>query len=252
VSQPNESESSRWWEFYAVRYAMGTVVGAIVFFFLCLANPVLKPLLFGTDTGTLDGTRLTLLAGYGLAYCYIASAPILVFHIGRYLLEVRKTTRTSWWRMLNILAVPLASTAFFYFVVVPGNPKREFFTAVCALTTLLLWPQYLVIGVTLFKSKELYVFYQKLANKRSKATGGITDSYKHMREHGNSFAIVLLEVMLALILYAVGSLWSPAVLVAGGKDAFVLPYLAVVLLWVVPAALVWMVGTLFEREFSGA
>jgi uncharacterized membrane protein (DUF485 family) len=92
---------------------------------------------------------------------------------------------------------------------------------------------------------------QKLANKRSNAKGGITGSYKHMREHGNSFAIVLLEVMLAVLLYAVGSIGFQQPLTAANKDAFILPYVAVVILWVIPAALVWVVGTLFEREFSG-
>jgi len=112
--------SFRWWEFYAVRYAMGTVVGAIVFYFLCLATPVLKPLLFeatatpGTVPGAtplpsikLDSVQLTLLAAYGLVYCYIASAPILVFHAGRFLLTLRAGGRVWAKRFLLCLTPPI-------------------------------------------------------------------------------------------------------------------------------------------------
>jgi hypothetical protein len=46
MTQPDQENqsSARWWEFYAVRYGMGSVVGAIIFFFLCNTNPVLKPM----------------------------------------------------------------------------------------------------------------------------------------------------------------------------------------------------------------
>jgi len=252
MREPNENESSRWWEFYFVRYAMGTVTGAIVFFFLCLANPVLKPLLFGTDSGTLDGARLALLASYGLAYCYIASAPILVFHVGRYRLDTTEPTTNLCQQLLPLVGIPLAATAIFYFTQMIGNESWLFLTSVFAFGMTLLWPQYVIIWRAIFGRKKLFDFYQKLANKRSKATpGGIVDSYKHMREHGNSFAIVLMEIVLAVFLYAVGSFEVQS---SGGVASInnsILPYVLVVILWVLPAALVWFVGTLFEREFSG-
>lgn len=252
VSDPTESESSRWWEFYAVRYAMGTVVGGVVFFFLCMSNSVLKPLLFGADSGTIDGTRLALFAAYGLAYCYIASAPILVFHVGRYMIEVRRPGSTSWMRLPIVFTVPTAITAAFYFANPSQGEMRLFYTSVAALAALLFWLECIVIGYTFFHSKQMFAFYQKLANKRSNAKGGITDSYKHMREHGNSFAIVVFEVALAVLLYAVGGLASMPGSVLLYRNSVLLPHVAAILVWVLPAALVWVVGTLFEREFSGA
>jgi len=113
TEQENQSPS-HWWEFYAVRYGMGSVVGAVIFFFLCNTNPALKPMLFGAEGGKIDGTILTLLAGYGLTYCYIASAPILVFHVGRFLLNITTGSKASFWRVVLLFLPPLAATAIFF------------------------------------------------------------------------------------------------------------------------------------------
>lgn len=80
----NEQNDSHWWEFYGVRYAQGTVVGAMIVFFLFSQNEALKKLLFlPADPKDFGMPHLILLAVYGLAYCYIASAPILIMHAGR-------------------------------------------------------------------------------------------------------------------------------------------------------------------------
>ena len=253
--QPDQENSgpSRWWEFYAVRYGTGTVVGGLVFFFLCNTNPALKPMLFGAEAGKIDGPLLTLLAGYGLAYCYIASAPILVFHAGRFLLDVGQNSRTSIWRVLFTFAPPLVATIIFFFSRTSTGATLYFFSSVFALAALVLWPQYVAILATLFQTKELLQFYRKLADKRAGQKGGLVESYKHLREHGNSFSIVVLEIVLAIILFTAGNFDATV----GGKviatkDTYVLPYISIILLWILPAALVWLVGTLFEREFSGA
>src|SRR5271169_6420442 len=80
---PNSESSNRWWEFYAVRYAMGTVVGSVAVLFLCAQRPDIQSLLPGTLAVNLSGAdtaKVFSAAAYGLIYCYIASAPILVFH----------------------------------------------------------------------------------------------------------------------------------------------------------------------------
>lgn len=210
-------------------------------------------MLFGADAGKIDGPLLALLAGYGLAYCYIASAPILVFHVGRFLLDISKSSRASWWRAGVVLIPPLCATlAFFYTRATSGN-VLYFYTCVFALFSLVIWPQYIAVGLSLLKSKELLIFYQKVANKRGTAKGGIVDSYKHMREHGNSFAIVVLEIVLAIVLFAAGNFepFSTGT-VSASKEIYVIPYVGIILMWVLPAALVWLVGTLLERQFSGA
>lgn len=257
MAQPEQDtqSTSRWWEFYAVRYGMGSVVGGIIFFFLCKTNPALRPLLFeaGGEPGTINGPLLALLAGYGLAYCYIASAPILVFHVGRFLLDINQNKKTSIGRKLAVFAPPLLAALAFCLTRSSTGSVPYFFTMVFSLAAVIVWPQYLAILVTLFKSKELFGFYRKLASKRNKATGNIIDSYKHMREHGNSFLIVVLEIVLAVILFFAGNFdFVTTGINSSSKELYVLPYIAIVLIWILPAALVWLVGTLFERQFSGA
>jgi uncharacterized membrane protein (UPF0136 family) len=250
-SDLENSGSFRWWEFYAVRYGMGTVIGGVVFFFLCNTNPVLKPMLFGAETGKIDGPLLTLLAAYGLAYCYIASAPILVFHTGRFLLDIRPQKQASAPGMLLSLVPPLIATILFFFASTSTGITRLVYSFIFALAALALWPQYCTITFTLFRSKELFQFYKKLAGKREKAKGGLVDSYKHLREHGNSFSIVVLEIVLAMVLFTAGNFDATVNgNVTAVKSAYVMPYIAIILLWILPAALVWLVGTMLEREFS--
>jgi len=278
AGSPNSGEtSSRWWEFYAVRYAMGTVVGAIVFCFLCRGTPLefllrgtpLEPLIHGAATGpspaeptstgaiTLDVTHLALLAVCGLVYCYIASAPILVFHAGRFLLGPWVKLRGGWVKWLCIIPVVVVSPAgllvIYYILAMAGQLKNwqycmTGYFAVAALLVIVL--QYMVSSRALIGSRDLFVFYRLLAEKREialspeKARGGIVDSYRHLREHGNSFFIVLLEVLLAALLVGTRAI------VPSGSDPSSVAYLAVIVAWIFPAACVWGIGTCFEREFA--
>ncbi|PKM14932.1 MAG: hypothetical protein CVV12_11225 [Gammaproteobacteria bacterium HGW-Gammaproteobacteria-2] len=243
--------SFRWWEFYVIRYGMGSVVGAVIFFFLCNTNPVLKSLLFGAEAGKIDGTLLVLLAGYGLAYCYIASAPILVFHMGRYLLKIDNSVMPSFRRMVILLVVPLAATIYFLICSATTGVHLWVYALIFALSVLVFWSQFLVVFITIFKSERLFFFYNNLAIKRSIDTIGIVDSYKHLREHGNSFAIVVFEIVLAFILFVAGNLeFASTGIVSQSKYIYVFPYILIIFLWILPAALVWFIGTLFERQFG--
>ena len=111
--EPQKDQSkrdSRWWEFYFVRYFVGTVAGALVI--LSLAKHTGPLIGYQTPVpGELQAVvasvatvlNVTLLAAAGLAFCYVASSPVLVFHAmrGRFL------EKRSWsvWR--------LATTALF-------------------------------------------------------------------------------------------------------------------------------------------
>jgi uncharacterized membrane protein len=66
------------------------------------------------------------------------------------------------------------------------------------------------------------------------------------------FFIVMLEILLGVVLFgasaAVGHTAAPSTF---AFDSRLLIYLVILVLWILPAVLVWMIGTLFEREFSG-
>jgi hypothetical protein len=253
----SENSSSRWWEFYAVRYAMGTVLGALVFYFLCSTNSGWSALLFGGGSPPptavpeglhlvpikLDKTQMTLLVTYGLVYCYIASAPILVFHATRFLLDYSVQRRAWLWWFLRYLLFP---------VTVAGGVlwrTNLFWTALGFIFTFIMWGQYWLGVSALLKRRQLYVFYEKLAKRRQQARGGILDSYRHLREHGNSFFIVSLEIVLGLVFFGVGRYQIKEKL---SDDGTFIMYLVILLLWIVPSVGVWLIATSFEREFSEA
>ena len=250
ASDKSSASSFRWWEFYAVRYGMGTVVGAVVFFFLCFTNPALKPLLFGADTWKIDGTQLALFGAYGLAFCYIASAPVLVFHAGRFLLQPKLDGHSASFRLVVGLCPPLvlASIAADH----SGGADlaaKVFYAAAAFVFSLIVWLQLIVVVYSLWKSGDLYDFYVRLDKRRLRAEGSIVESYRHLREHGNSFFIVFLEILLALVLFAAGNYEF----VATGKEmpraTYVVPYVIILLVWTFPAVLVWLIGTVIERRF---
>jgi len=86
-------------------------------------------------------------------------------------------------------------------------------------------------------------FYRRLAEVRSEAAsekdasptpgGEYITSYRHLREHGNAFMIVLLEVILAYALYTSPSETLTVVILG---------------LWIAPAAMVWFLATGLESR----
>src|SRR5690606_27487097 len=105
----------RWWEFYFVRYAMGSIIGAMIVFLLFRANPYLTPLLFGVQDKPLEPQSLTLLLAYGLVFCYISSAPILVMHAARFRLSPEASIRSAGVRAaLLVIALVLLTLALFF------------------------------------------------------------------------------------------------------------------------------------------
>ena len=186
---PKKQEGSlRWWEFYAVRYAVGTVLGASLFYFLCSSNSVLKPLLSAavpasTDSAKFDSTdaaaashsgpakldsiQLSLLAAYGFVYCYVASAPILVFHAGRFLLKLDTPSRTWYgWFLFTLIPPVVPAIVTWCCFTSASRVERWFYSIAWFVTALILWLQVIVVVRTLSKNKELYLFYQKLAARQ--------------------------------------------------------------------------------------
>lgn len=247
-SQSNES--GNWWGFYAVRYAMGTVVGGAIFYFLASKIEALRPMLFLTADGKIEMPQIFLLAAYGMTYCYIASAPILVFHASRFLMRL---VFFSGWKnffvsLINYI-IPFAIVSII--AAMSSGTWSSFYWSVMLLTSLLLWFQVIAVISCIRKSDEMYNFYKILAEKRIKAEKlGFSDSYRHLREHGNSFLIVVLEIFLAVILLTISGIAendSGASMSSGEYFQILFGFL---FLWMFPAACVWLIGTVFERRLQ--
>ena len=245
---------TRWWEFYAVRYAMGTVVGAVAFSFLCSQRPETQSFLFGTFTSnaiSLETPRLILLGVYGLIYCYIASAPILVFHASRFLLnpdasKKRVSVCSSIYAVFPALCGIVAWWAAFHHKI-PGKPLFVFTAFGLGL---LLELEAFGVYLSVARNRQFFEFYDQLARRRDSAKGEIVDSYRHLREHGNSFFIVFLEIALAVVLFEALKLAPSSV--TGNTETVTTTWLAVLVIWIVPAVFVWLISTLFERRFRDA
>ncbi len=250
MSQEN-SNFSRWWEFYVVRYGMGSVIGGIIVFFLFSSNSYLQPMLF-TAWGKfpyrkIDGALLTLLAGYGLAYCYFASAPILVLHAGRFVFQTGDKNKTL--KLLWGVIIFIVLNVFWYSLSRIFDQKiDEYWWVAFMLLDFLLTCQICILYAIILNRKNLFHFYKKLANQRAHSDkGGLVESYRHLREHGNSFLILLLEIVLALILYFV------SISNAFNKNQLLvlLYYVAIVILWIAPSIFIWFTAVELEIEFVG-
>ncbi|MFZ6820042.1 hypothetical protein [Undibacterium sp. Ji22W] len=244
-----EISTSKWWEFYTVRYAVGTVIGAILFYTMCTKTPILKPLLLDINFKDFNAQNSLLLIAYGLTFCYIASAPILVFHAGRFLLVLRNS-EAKWLGLLRLVFIPLFPTIIVYCKLKnlnSANGLTFFFGLTAYVAFFLLFNQLRTIFKILLDSSAMYAFYRALTEKRSKAKGGIVDSYKHMREHGNSFLIVTLEIVLTVLLYSLGKICEASGIT---EDQTIAYFTLFTFLWILPASLVWVVGNCLEREFS--
>src|SRR5262245_43776134 len=81
----NYSEITRWWENYLVRYFMPSIAGiAIVSWLAATSEEGFKTtLMILAPLHSLDAPTLTLIVLYGNLFCYVASYPVLCFHVTR-------------------------------------------------------------------------------------------------------------------------------------------------------------------------
>lgn len=242
----NEKNDSRWWEFYGVRYAQGTVVGAMIVFFLFSQNQTLKKILFiPADPKDFGISHLILLAVYGLAYCYIASAPILIMHAGRGLL-FKSTTNPNplhgWGSRL--LGVIIPSALVVYVHLMTSNPINAIKISTLFLFTMLISLQFQIILLVFTKSWGKTINYYLIIIKKRKKHTVYAESYKHLREHGNSFLIVFFQFLLALPIFIFVS--QPD---TQNNDALINLF-SIILFWVSPAATIWFLGNKFENHLQ--
>ncbi|GGI98383.1 hypothetical protein [Paenibacillus hunanensis] len=256
--------SGRWWEYYLVRYFVGTIVGTLIVMHLSTQEGIFiheilyEKLKFNKD-GTITTSNLIIFGFVGLTFCYLASAPILLLHALRSNLQsgfLRNILRFSkniiylkyTWkdcefiRKLLFIVGTIAIIVIAYFVIFkflePSNIKIYGFWSsitICIVFSL----QISYIFYQLIK-RDIYDFYKKLASKRARqitASQEYVESYRHLREHGNAFFIVFCEMILGFIYSTVNSVTT----------AFVYT-----LLWIIPVCSVWFIGSYLEMKFKNS
>ena len=247
----------RWWEFYALRYALGSVMGVFILLYIFIHTDIatkfgLEKLAFliPKDPKDLSFVHLVILGVCGLAYCYLSSAPMLVFHALRVIVFRESNTQSSFWPKWGVYTF-VFSLVITFFVVIMGYFSDDMFldklnsnkvieiilfflsTVSFSFTTMLSW-----WSGTEEPSLLITDFYKKLAEKRQKKLDYV-ESYRHLREHANAFALVLCEIIFCL-LFVTG-------LKISGSVNFV-PLL--VILWLLGPALIWLVANELESELT--
>ncbi|WP_202371065.1 hypothetical protein [Pseudomonas sp. MWU318] len=242
----NNSEKN-WWEFYGIRYAQGTVIGAMIVYFLFSQNSNLKKLLFmPTEAKDFGVAHLTLLAIYGLTYCYIASAPILVMHAGRALIFKSAVNPTPYKgasiRILSLLTISIGIPAFLSSTNKISNAETGALTAYLILVLL----QLQIVTRIISGSWSIAItFYTAIIDKRKEPKHAeYIESYRHMREHGNSFLIVIFQMLLAVPLYILAC--SPEL----PATTSITNLFMIIFFWTVPAAFIWAYATKIENNIQ--
>lgn len=229
--------NNRWIDQYLLRYAVGTIVGAAIVAYLFLRLPeTVRTQLPALDTG---GTVAVLTAA-GLAFCYVASAPLLVFHVSRALFFSIQRER----RRLGLILIPTIALLFFGVSILwLGNSATWSFAF--AVLAAISSGQILAVCVLRKEREFISAFYRELANARKAEENDIVESYRGIREHGNAYAILLLEVLLGVILIA---LMDEPATIQSLNSVFpaVLGFIAV---WITPASLMLCSAARVEIDF---
>jgi len=257
--------NGRWWEFYFVRYAMGTIIGALIVTTLMHADPALNRVL-GRLLDQLDGaSRFAALGGLGLTYCYISSIPILLLHAGRSLLPINlRAANPSRLRKLyeqllpGLLPVLVYGFSVLYVYMAfqilrsPELDKRIGNLSFFSFVFIIIVPVCLSIFLVFLK-KRSYLFYKQLAKARSRQgdAGELITSYRHLREHGNSIFIVVLEAIFGVTMFTA---YRVSLSVDRQKSGLLLApqfyfYGVITAAWILPGVVVWLFATLIENEF---
>lgn len=235
-------KSNRWWEFYFIRYFVGSVLGSLVVMALAfhpasgLADVIAN--LFDFEDASLlklKSDHFWVIFSFGVAFCYIASAPILVMHALRVQLDFQSDTNLStraWVFRIVVLAIPL-SIAWLLF----GNniAKTGFFSAYGMVVTFQLA---LLAPAVSNKFENIFNFYKSLAKDRAKeadARKQYIESYRHLREHGNAFLIIFFELVLGSALFVSSSLSEALIAVT---------------FWITPTLTIWLLGTYLESKVN--
>jgi hypothetical protein len=230
---------NRWWEYYLLRYSVGTVAGAVAIVFLAKfpgsslhrsGSAAIK------DFGSLEIKDMTALAALGFAYCYLASAPMLLLHATR--AQIGPNLSRAKWIFWLITA---GAIAFVYLV-----------TTYCLSIP---WWSYPAAGLLVFLGvvgsqvavivrahwdgfETISLFYRNLAKARAIRAASVADyvqSYRHLREHGNALSILALEFALTFVLYS-----APRLLVGA----------LVMVFWFLPSTYSWIIGSILEAKLA--
>lgn len=240
-------------------------------------------LFFGLLGNELSAPTLTLLILYGNLFCYVASYPILGFHATRVIDHHNSTWRPSIIDGY-LLSLVVGLAALLIATLLPKDMKGLGLVAAFVLVSLFSIAQLARLFMAMKRQRIkglkdetslVYGYIYTLAKRRGIAARStssrtqqqpeegdeftleeiteqktthwqreVVDTYRHMREHGNSAFIFFLELVLASLCYLVLS-------VEGYSAQQQISLIGILFaVWALPAVAIHMLGQIIERRFS--
>lgn len=261
-SMLREESDARWWESYLVRYAIGTIIGALCAYALLNAiggnvmskalmmppvseqqidvlanackevnaNACVAQLQIYQDLYGFNLPQLLLLGIYGLAYCYLASAPGLVVHAIRR--QLMSEDQCAWY--VKYAVILFAAVLLIPFAAWMTNGNTAVASAVLfSATMLMVWQLFALKNE--YRQKDEVLSFNECLHRARRYPKISLDSYRHLREHGNAFFIVVLELMFLAVALSVYELF--------GANPY---WPALLVFWIVPGAAVYFLGHRIE------
>lgn len=182
------------------------------------------------------GIVATGLAVLGFAYCYIASAPMLLLHTTRAHLGLNPLRfRWVFW-LFTTAAIVLVHLVLVWNLWIRWWSYQ--FLGLLVFLVIVGVQVAMIVTAHLYRLKTISSFYRDLATARASDAPWVSqyvESYRHLREHGNAFSILALEFALAFVLCSVSRpIWAALAIV----------------LWLLPSTYSWFIGSLLEAEFA--
>lgn len=259
------SASNRWWENYLVRYFLPSLAGMLIIYWLLNNTRIYTfiPRFLSQDLKDFGTAQLVLWLLLGSLYCYVASYPALVFHATR-VVDFRNVSGQRaklGCSMLNPYAWSLGFAiwqgfcAYFHQLLI-GLVGALLFSIAQLVRIHLIRRQGPFGFKRGFDSSIAFAYLKKLSRRRSVITTtdegedittksdakDLVDSYRHLREHGNTALIVLLEIALCPLIYL--SLDNCDELTRN------VTFASVLIIWIFPSVLIHGTAQHLERRFS--
>lgn len=265
----NESNGNRWWEGYLVRYLMPSIAGMVIVNVLTKQSDGLRDLLFiPNGLNDLDGPRLILMFLYGNLFCYIASYPVLTFHATRVLdfdKEGIKWPKLCYLYDGYISSISIAVLIGTLVYIASGDIAIWIaYGLACAFSGIQIHriirafndivdcrglknqvtSMYGLVYALARRRGVISESKQKDPNKRQDVQWQreLVESYRHLREHGNTAFIFFLELILAGLCFLI---------VSNSKSSNHIYLISLLFgIWTVPSVLIHLIGQHLERRFS--
>lgn len=193
-------------------------------------------------------SHLILLWAYGIAFCYIASAPILVMHAGRGLLFKSTTNPNPHKNSLVHIAILIASVALIAALTFWKSPEKYEldYCLVSVVFSLIIGMQLILLAKILFFRWESTIQYMvSIINKRKQNRNfEFVETYRHMREHGNAFFIVFFQIALASIIFLLSKDDKLS------HDETIATLSLILLAWISPAMIIWLFANKIENHLK--